>query len=145
MGLIILFLAIFSFYYFFRNQKQQVCINSNCFNVEIARTEAERERGLMWRKSLAEDAGMFFIFEKEDFYPFWMKNTLIPLDIIWINVNNEIVYIAKNAPPCPENCKSYIPTEKAKYVLEINGGLSDKFGVKTLDKVSGSAILQLEH
>jgi len=90
----------------------------------------------MGRKNLAEDAGMLFIFDKEGFYPFWMKDTLIPLDIIWIDENNKIVYIAGNAQPCVQNCKNYDPPKEAKYVLEINGGLADKLNIKIGDTVN---------
>ena len=77
-----------------------VCFGSNCFSVELAKTNAERELGLMNRKELDSNKGMLFIFEKDGIYPFWMKNTLIPLDMIWIDGNYQIVFIAKNVQPC---------------------------------------------
>ena len=86
-----------------------------------------------------KDKGMFFIFESEGTYPFWMKNTLIPLDIIWIDNRNKIVYIAENAQPCPAStliCPSISPLGNAKYVLEINGGLCQALGIKAGDEVS---------
>ena len=90
----------------------------------------------MNREQLDKNKGMLFIFDESSKYSFWMKNTLIPLDIIWINENLEIVWIAENVNPCEEDpCPSYIPQEKAKYVLEINGGLSEKHGFKINDKV----------
>ncbi|MDP2909631.1 MAG: DUF192 domain-containing protein, partial [bacterium] len=93
----------------------------------------------MGGESLEEDAGMLFVFDKEDFYSFWMKNTLMPLDMIWINENNKIVYIQKNARPCEtEKCQNYATPEKAKYVLEINAGLADKYGIKIGDIVNSS-------
>ena len=77
------------------------------------------------------------MFETEGNYPFWMKNTLIPLDIIWINARNEIVFIAENAQPCKEDlCPNIDPEANAKYVLEINGGLSNNFGFKVNDKIN---------
>jgi len=89
-------------------------------NVEIADTPAERTKGLMFRQFLEEDSGMLFIFENEDYYGFWMKNTLIPLDMIFISESLEIVDI-KHAIPCTEDpCGNYVPTRPAKYVLEVN-------------------------
>ena len=114
---------------------QQVCINSKCFNIEIAQTTEELQKGLMYRQSLNENAGMLFIFDKDDIYSFWMKNTLIPLDIIWINKDNQIVYIASNVQPCKaDSCAAYSPEKEALYVLEINAGLSEKYGFKEGDE-----------
>ena len=116
--------------------RDKACIKESCFEIEIRDNDKERAEGLMNRETLDIDKGMLFIFEEENTYSFWMKNTLIPLDIIWINENLEIVWIAKNVSPCLEDpCPSYKPQEKAKYVLEINGGLSKKNKFKTYDKV----------
>ena len=113
-----------------------VCINGNCFSVELAKTSAERENGLMNRSEMGKNKGMFFIFDKEGIYPFWMKNTLIPLDIIWINSENKIVYLSQNFQPCKSLvCPIVIPLAKAKYVLEINGGIAKDLGIKLGDEV----------
>lgn len=117
-------------------KQNQVCLEKNCFFVELAVTPEEREKGLMFRENLDSDKGMLFIFEEEGRHGFWMKNTLIPLDIIWINDNKEAVFISKNTQPCEENhCPVIKPTENARYVLEINGGLSEKIGLSVRDKV----------
>lgn len=122
-----LFFSLLVKQYFIEPKK--VCFESNCFFVELAKTNTERETGLMNRKELANDSGMLFIFEKEEIYPFWMKNTLIPLDIIWIGSNNKIVFIKENAQPCGlDYCPLINPGISAKYVLEINAGLVQKFG-----------------
>ena len=113
-----------------------VCIESNCFDVEIADTPQKREIGLMNRKNMLADDGMFFIFEKEGIHNFWMKNTLIPLDIIWIDMNDKIIFIQKNAQPCKvEQCESFGPNQKAKYVLEINSGLAEEMGIEAGNKI----------
>ncbi|MEN9389195.1 MAG: hypothetical protein RLY61_279 [Candidatus Parcubacteria bacterium] len=110
--------------------------------VEIANTEAKRAKGLMFRTHLQEDRGMLFIFQTSASHAFWMANTKIPLDILWINEDLKIVDISKNTPPCTETgtltslCKAYAPREKAKYVLEVNGGYTDKNSIVIGDYVS---------
>lgn len=113
----------------------KVCFSEKCFEVEIADTPSERERGLMNREDLGENSGMFFIFDSEGEYSFWMKNTLIPLDLIWISENLEVVDV-KTAEPCaPEFCDIYTPKGSAKYVLEINAGEAERFGITTGEKI----------
>ena len=121
--------------------ENRVCFKDKCFNVEIADTNEERSKGLMFRDHLGLDKGMLFVFDKEDKYDFWMKNMKIPLDIIWINKNKEVVYMHKNTPPCPENvCFSIVPNKEAKYVLEINSGVTDKLGLNIGDSASFSIV-----
>jgi len=113
------------------NSVGSVCFNENCFNVELVATKAQVERGLMYREKLDKDKGMLFIFEKESRRSFWMKNTLIPLDIIWIDSKNKVVFISKDTQPCKSLiCPSVDPGENAKYVLEINAGMSDQIGLE---------------
>ena len=119
-----------------QNINNKICLNGACFSVEIAKTESERERGLMNRSTLEEGRGMFFIFDKQGTYPFWMKNTLIPLDIIWIGANNKVVYIAENVQPCKTIiCPLINPGVPAKYVLEVNANISKSLDLKIGDKV----------
>lgn len=110
-------------------KNSQVCINGNCFDVELTVSESEKMRGLMFRESLDEDKGMLFVYDQEGIYPFWMKNTLIPLDIIWIDSDMKIVHINRNTQPCEVDvCPSIDPEKDAMYVLELNAGISEKFG-----------------
>jgi len=126
-----------------QNQVNSVCFGQNCFQVELAVTEAQRERGLMYRNELDKNKGMLFIFDKEDIYSFWMKNTLIPLDMVWIDSNSNVVFIGQNIQPCKSLiCPSIIPLSKAKYVLEINAGLCEEIGLKVGDLVQISPGLQ---
>jgi uncharacterized membrane protein (UPF0127 family) len=109
------------------------------FQVELATTEAERERGLMFRKSMAPNAGMLFVYSSEQPVAFWMKNTLIPLDMLFIKANGSIAHIAANAVPEDE---TPIPsTAPVLAVLEINGGTAAALGIKEGDRVqySGAA------
>ncbi len=102
-------------------------------DIEIADDDQQRELGLMMRRSMNEDNGMLFIFPFETFQAFWMKNTIIPLDILYVNAQNEIVKIYKNTEPYSENS---LPSGKpAIYVVEVNGGYSDKYGINEGDKI----------
>lgn len=99
--------------------------------VQVARDNMERTVGLMHRYSMPQDEGMLFLFDVEKPLVFWMKNTFIPLDIIYAGADWQVVSIQKNAQPCNvEPCPLYPSTQKAQYVLEINGGLSDKLGIQ---------------
>lgn len=124
-------------------QESEVCFEARCFSVEIARSQQERATGLMFRESLDIDKGMLFIFEKEAIYPFWMKNTYIPLDIIWIDKNKQIIFISKNTQSCfTDNCPRITPDKKALYVLEINGGMSDQIGLSTGDSLQFVKVME---
>jgi len=120
----------------------QVCFGQppatgGCFFVETAKTPAERENGLMFRESLSRDSGMFFIFEKTGIYSMWMKNMLIPLDIIWLDENNKVVFIKQNALPCTDSeCESIKPAEQALYALEINAGLAQELRINVGDSAA---------
>ena len=112
----------------------QVCFKGQCINVEIMRTRQEHSRGLQFRKTLDADSGMLFVFEKSYPYSFWMKDTLIPLDIIWIDESKKVIHIAHNVPPCKElPCPTYIPLSKALYILEVNAGYANKLGLQVGD------------
>lgn len=100
---------------------------------EIVSTDEERARGLMFRNEMAEDNGMIFLFSQEDTQSFYMRNTLIPLDIIYVNSKMEIVDIYKNTEPLNETS---LPSKApAMYVVEINGGLCEKYGIEEGDLI----------
>jgi uncharacterized membrane protein (UPF0127 family) len=103
------------------------------FEVELATTPAEREQGLMFRKSMAPNAGMLFLYPGEQQVAFWMKNTLIPLDMLFLRADGSIAHIAHDAVPLDE---TPIPSNAAvKAVLEVNGGTAASLGIKEGDKV----------
>lgn len=109
-------------------------------DIELATTAQERAQGLMHRSSMQEDRGMLFIFDEVKPQSFWMRNTRIPLDIIYIDADNVVINIAKNTLPMAE---TGIPqsSNPAKFVLEINGGMSEKWGIKEgVTKVSWKKI-----
>ena len=97
------------------------------FRVELALTEEQRERGLMFRNHLDEDAGMLFVFAAPTRLVFWMKNTFIPLDMIFIGPDQRIVGIVEDATPRTETPRS-VPGQ-SQFVLEISGGLSRRLGL----------------
>ena len=102
--------------------------------MELATNEEEHARGLMFRKEMDENKGMLFIFTNEDWRSFWMHNTLIPLDIIYVNAKREVVSICKNTNTLDDTS---LPSEApAMYVIEINAGLCDKYGIDKGTKVN---------
>jgi len=118
-------------------EQDRVCFGSECFTVEIARTPEEQSRGLMERQFLSQDSGMLFVFPNDGIYPFWMKNTQIPLDIIWLDSNRSIVFIKRNAQPCGTGeCSTINPGKSARYVLELNARVADRIGLKEGDKAA---------
>jgi len=115
----------------------KVCFGAKCFYVELAVTSEERARGLMFREHLDPDKGMLFIYQDEGVHYFWMKNTLIPLDMVWINGNREVISVSKDVQPCQTSqCPSIGPGQKVQYVLELNGGTSDEIGLAIGDKIT---------
>jgi uncharacterized membrane protein (UPF0127 family) len=109
---------------------------SHVFTVEVARTAAEQEHGLMNRRSLGADAGMLFPFDPPRPASFWMRNTLIPLDMIFIRPDGIIARIAANTLPMSETPVAV--TEPMTAVLELNGGRDAQLGIHEGDRVSWS-------
>lgn len=102
-------------------------------DIEIADDEYQTQTGLMYRNSLGKDQGMLFVFKDMQRRSFYMKNTKIPLDIIYFNSEKEIVSIQKNAKPMDETS---LPSEAAsQYVLEVNAGLSDVWKLENGDRI----------
>lgn len=113
-------------------QRDKNILPNTYFNIEVANTESKREVGLMNRKSLDINSGMLFLFDSEQPLSFWMKNTFIPLDMIFIGSDKKINKVYKNTTPIREDL-TY--NGMGKYVLEINGGLSDKLDIKEGDTI----------
>ena len=101
-------------------------------NVEIADAEAEREKGLMNRTAMGEDHGMIFIFPGEQTLSFWMKDTLIPLSVAFMDSNGRIIDIQDMQP---QDLTSHLSAKPAQYALEVNQGFFEKHGVKVGDSV----------
>jgi uncharacterized membrane protein (UPF0127 family) len=107
--------------------------------VEIADDEAERERGLMFREELAADHGMLFLHDREEPLAYWMKNTKIPLDILYFDTGRRLVAQQRDVPPCTlgDGCPPYPSNAPARYVLELNAGQAEQL------KLSDGAELKL--
>ena len=102
--------------------------NGATIQAEIADTTQKRAKGLMYRDSLAKDRGMLFTFTEPQLWTFWMKNTRISLDIIWMDSKKRIVHIERNVPTCSrtdDGCPQYQPNDNAMYVLELAAGVAD--------------------
>ena len=94
--------------------------NGRTIRAELAITDKERTRGAMFRESILPDQGMLFVFDREDHHLFWMKNTPISLDILWLDRGRRVVHIEASVPPCKEDpCPLYRPKAPALYVLEL--------------------------
>ena len=103
------------------------------FRMEVVATNSDRMRGLMFRKSLAANAGMIFLFNEEREHSFWMKNTLIPLDMVFVSSAWKVVGVLENVPPLTEDPRTVgIPSQ---YVLEFSAGTIKRLGVS-----SGAAV-----
>lgn len=115
----------------------RVCFDDDCFYVEVVDRPDTRAKGLMYRESMDHDKGMLFVFENEGVYDFWMKNTLIPLDMIWIGSNMTVSYVKNDAQPCKADpCPHIKPEGRAKYVLEVNSGRAKQLNIMPGDSVT---------
>jgi len=113
--------------------------NGAKINAETMRSEPELMRGLMFRESLAPNRGMLFIHPKENTFHYWMYQTKIPLDLIWMDHDRRIVEMSLDTPPCrstsAKECPNYGGNFKSKYVLEVNAGVARKNGLKNGDSL----------
>jgi uncharacterized membrane protein (UPF0127 family) len=106
------------------------------FAVEVVDTEPLRQQGLMHRESLPADQGMLFVFEREQPLAFWMKNTLIPLDILYFDAQRRLVSVARSVPPCKRAvCPNYPSAGPALYTLELRAGIAAELAVTRGDEL----------
>jgi uncharacterized membrane protein (UPF0127 family) len=115
-------------------QEPHVVLKGEKFSVELAETSEKQALGLMFREEMAEDHGMLFIFPVEGMRSFWMKNTRIPLDILYFDAELKLVSVSENVRPCKtRNCPTYPSKGPARYVLELNAGKAAELGVQPGD------------
>ena len=117
------------------NQEQiicedEMCFDDACFKIKIPRTQEEMQQGLMYVDYMPENEGMLFIFNEPRPHAFWMKNTLIPLDMIWLDETLDVVYIQTAVPCTQEPCTIYAPNTTALYTLEINAELAKEKNIE---------------
>lgn len=114
----------------------QVRLKGETFSVDLAVTRQEQARGLMFVESMPPDRGMLFIFPGEAPRSFWMRNTRIPLDILYFDSDLALVSVAANARPCAADpCPTYPSRAPARYVLELNAGKAESLGVRPGDRL----------
>jgi uncharacterized protein len=113
--------------------------SGSVYRLELARTPQEQAQGLMFRESLLPNTGMLFLFDAAGVHSFWMKNTMIPLDMIWMDEAGRVVFVSADTPPCKADpCPNYGPEAPAARVLEIAGGLAKK------EKVTVGSVIRFE-
>lgn len=141
LALIISLIIIISTSFYLASRTKKIIIPDNLnlsiknkdYFLEIAHTQKSRELGLSNRNELCSNCGMLFVFEKEDRYPFWMKDTHLPLDIIWLNSKHQVVKIIT---ALKTDSEEYLVSSKpAKYVVELNANESFKLNLKTGDTI----------
>jgi len=116
-----------------------VLVKQSAFMAEVAVTQQETAKGLMYRQSLAKDRCMFFVFGEEGYHPIWMKNCLIALDVVWIDAEGKVVETAEHVPPCSpmrgDDCPNYGGTLPARYFIEFPAGTFKRLGLKKGDRL----------
>ncbi len=124
----------------FLKQGQLIFLNNSgkdtltTIDIEVADNDQKTAQGLMYRNSIPKNAGMLFLMRSEKIQGFWMKNTYIPLDMIFVNRDKEIVTIHQNTKPMLES--SYFSDEPSLYVVEVNGGFCYTHNIKIGDKIN---------
>jgi len=108
------------------------------YRLELALTPEDQAQGLMFRESLPPNTGMLFVFPTSEPHHFWMKNTMIPLDMIWMDEAGKVLFVSANTPPCKADpCPTFGPDGPARQVLEIAGGMAAK------EKITAGSTLKL--
>lgn len=111
-------------------------VHGQRFEVELAVDDESRARGLMFREAMQDDRGMLFIFDRAEPQAFWMKNTRIPLDILYFDSSRRLVSAAEGVPPCgTPQCPSYPSAGPARFTLELNAGMAKKLKLKVGDEL----------
>ncbi len=127
---------------------RRVCLGGACVKVEVVRTLASRQKGLMGRASLPADRGMLFVFEKDGRWGIWMKDMSIPLDVIWLDKDRKVVDMVEDMKPFRPPPGSlaqapvFQPVAPSRYVLEVNAGFARRHGIRVGDRASFVWIFQ---
>jgi uncharacterized protein len=115
-----------------RYLKAEVTVNNYKLIADLALTQDQQTKGLAVKNTINESQGMLFVFEHPSLESFWMKDMKFPIDIIWMDSNRSVVFIAPNLRPCPAvgDCPAYVPAKESMYVLETKAGFSHRHDVK---------------
>ena len=117
-----------------------VTIKGQRFQAEVARTDAQKAKGLMHRASLPKDVCMIFLYDEDGHHSIWMKNCLISLDVAWVRADGTVVETAEAVPPCSplrgNDCPTYGGTVSSRYFIEFGSGTFKRLGIKKGDKVA---------
>lgn len=131
---VVIFMVLVTFYVVTKHNNTNeafVQVNDGKFQVELAKSDMEKQIGLSKNETLAENQGMLFLFDTPDYYSFWMRDMKFPIDIIFIN-GNKVTTIISNALPPSQNGGSlptFQPKEKSDKVLEVNAGIAKKYNI----------------
>lgn len=118
-------------------KQNKACFKNTCYVVELAISEEQKTKGLQKRETLDKDKGMLFVFDGHSSQKFWMKDTLIPLDMLWLDYDGKIIYIEHAVSPCEKDpCPVFGPNARASYVLEINAAQAAQHDMRVGDRVS---------
>ena len=125
----------------FTNRQPTARIENHTLFLELATTLQQQAQGLAGTTNLTDDYGMLFVYQRDDYYTFWMKGMLVPIDILWLNQEGKIVHLEQSVPPPSPGTSDrelaiYTPSQPARYVLEYRGGLSRDLGITIGDQVT---------
>jgi hypothetical protein len=122
-----------------------VAFRQTSFMAEVAATDQEKAKGLMYRQSLAKDRCMFFVYAEEGYHAIWMKNCLIALDVAWVDGDGRVVETVEAAPPCSpmrgDDCPNYGGTVPSRYFIEFPAGTFKRLGLKKGERLGWELIL----
>lgn len=120
-----------------RAKENRACYDKQCYMIELAISEQQKTKGLQEREHLDKNAGMLFALDGRTVRKFWMKDTLIPLDMLWLDYTGKIIYIEHAAVACEKDpCPTYGPDVPASYVLEINAGQSAQRDMRVGERIT---------
>jgi len=136
-GLVLILIALVGSYMAVNFQPTtQLRLNSNVFSVQVAKTEAEREKGLSGVEKLNPNTGLLMVFSTDGEWGIWMKGMKVPIDILWLNKDKKVIYIVTDATPELSTDKTFVPKSPARYVLEVAAGTVKNSGIKINDVAS---------
>jgi len=122
-----------------------VVFKQNSFIAEVAATDQEKAKGLMYRQALPKDRCMFFVYGEDGHRTIWMKNCLIALDVAWVDAEGRVVETAEHAPPCSpmrgEDCPTYGGSQPSRYFIEFGAGTFKRLGLKKGDRLGWELVL----